>query len=67
MCFTFVSVRPETSRAIRVGQPPITCCDVQVCASGASNKTYIARAFGDRLGAARAAMEAFAASLPPRN
>jgi len=36
-----------------------------VCASGASNKTYIARAFGERLAEAPAAMEALAASLPP--
>jgi hypothetical protein len=36
-------------------------------ASAKSVQSYIARAFGDRLGAARAAMEAFAASLPPRN
>jgi hypothetical protein len=30
-----------------------------------SMQSYIARAFGDRLGEARAAMEALAASLPP--
>lgn len=34
-------------------------------ASARSVQTYIARAFGDRLGEARAAMEVLAASLPP--
>lgn len=34
-------------------------------ASARSVQSYIARAFGDRLGEARAAMEALAASLPP--
>jgi hypothetical protein len=34
-------------------------------ASGKSVQSHIARAFGDRLGEARAAMEALAASLPP--
>jgi len=34
-------------------------------ASSKSVQSYIARAFGDRLGEARAAMEALAASLPP--
>ena len=34
-------------------------------ASAKSVASYIARAFGDRLGEARAAMEALAASLPP--
>ncbi len=34
-------------------------------ASAKSVQSYIARAFGDRLGEARAAMEALAASLPP--
>ena len=34
-------------------------------ASAKRVQSYIARAFGDRLGEARAAMEAFAASLPP--
>jgi hypothetical protein len=34
-------------------------------ASSKSVASYIARAFGDRLGEARAAMEALAASLPP--
>ena len=33
--------------------------------SPASVRNYLARAFGDRLGEARAAMEALAASLPP--
>ena len=32
----------------------------------ASVRTYLARAFGDRLGEVRAAMEALAASLPPQ-
>jgi hypothetical protein len=34
-------------------------------ASAKSVQSYVARAFGDRLGEARAAMEALAASLPP--
>jgi hypothetical protein len=34
-------------------------------ASAKGVRSYIARAFGDRLGEARAAMEALAASLPP--
>ena len=34
-------------------------------ASAKSVQSYIARAFGDRLAEARAAMEALAASLPP--
>ena len=34
-------------------------------ASAKSVESYIARAFGDRLGEARGAMEALAASLPP--
>ena len=34
-------------------------------ASAKSVQSYIARAFGDRLGETRAAMEALAASLPP--
>ena len=34
-------------------------------ASARSVQSYIAKAFGDRLGEARAAMEALAASLPP--
>ncbi len=34
-------------------------------ASAAGVRTYLARAFGDRLGEVRAAMEALAASLPP--
>jgi hypothetical protein len=44
-----------TLRAEDVGKP--------VSAKGA--QSCIARAFGDRLGEARAAMEALAASLPP--
>ena len=35
-------------------------------ASGKSVESYIARAFGDRLGEARTALEALAASLPPK-
>ncbi len=34
-------------------------------ASAAGVRTYLTRAFGDRLGEVRAAMEALAASLPP--
>jgi hypothetical protein len=34
-------------------------------ASAAGVRTYLARAFGDRLGEVRAAMEALASSLPP--
>jgi hypothetical protein len=34
-------------------------------ASAKSVQSYVARAFGDRLGEARAAMEVLAASLPP--
>jgi hypothetical protein len=34
-------------------------------ASAAGVRTYLSRAFGDRLGEVRAAMEALAASLPP--
>ena len=34
-------------------------------ASAAGVRTYLARAFGDRLGEVRAAMEDLAASLPP--
>ncbi len=44
-----------TLRADDNGQP----------ASARSVQSYVARAFGDRLGEARAAMEALAASLPP--
>jgi len=44
-----------TLRAEDVGKP----------ASARSVQSYIARSFGDRLGEARAAMEALVASLPP--
>jgi hypothetical protein len=50
-----VSADDGTLRAEDNGKP----------ASARSVQSYISRAFGDRLGEARAAMEALAASLPP--
>ena len=43
----------------------VVALDKDKPASPASVRNYLARAFGDRLGEVRAAMEALAASLPP--
>jgi hypothetical protein len=64
--------RRQTIRLLRRDSPVLTATDGTLRAEDdgkpASDKsvaTYIARAFGDRLGEARAAMDALAASLPP--
>jgi hypothetical protein len=64
--------RPQTVRLLGRDVPVLAAADGTLRAeddgkpaSDTTVQSYVARAFGDRLGDARAAMEALAASLPP--